>query len=82
MKTKRLISGLAMMAVAVSWTAGGASANTGPGGAIKIGAQTLESVIDGRDTTRLRVEAELSSARTRAGRPTPAPRRVAAARAR
>ena len=62
MKTKRSISGLAIVALVIGWTAGSVSANTGPGAAIKIGAQTLESPVDGRDTTRLRVEAELSSA--------------------
>lgn len=46
----------------LGWTATAARANTGPAGAIKIGAQTLDSVIDGRETTRVRVEAELSTA--------------------
>ena len=47
--------------------AGSAAAGSGPGLALKIGAQTLESPIDGDDTTRARYELEVSTAKMGGG---------------
>lgn len=44
------------------WATTSVSAATGPGLALKVGAQTLDSPIDGEKTTRARIEGEISSA--------------------
>lgn len=61
MMKKRSLSPLVVVTLVLGWATHSVSAGTGPGGAIKIGAQTLDSVVDGQETTRLRVEAELST---------------------
>ncbi|MBN1360744.1 MAG: hypothetical protein JW993_09140 [Sedimentisphaerales bacterium] len=46
----------------LGWMTASVQANTGAGIGIKVGAQTLDSPIDGQETTRVRVEAEIASA--------------------
>ncbi|MEN6575037.1 MAG: hypothetical protein ABFD90_01750 [Phycisphaerales bacterium] len=57
-----LAHGLCLIGIALAWSACSQAAS-GPGLAFKVGAQTLEDPIDQDDTTRLRVEVELSTAR-------------------
>lgn len=54
--------GIAVAALMLCGATTNVSAGTGPGLAIKIGAQTLDSPIDGEKTTRVRMEAEIATA--------------------
>ncbi len=62
MPPERWLTFVAVSASVLCWAMTSASANTGPGIGIKVGAQTLDSPIDGEKTTRVRVEAEIATA--------------------
>jgi hypothetical protein len=53
---------LVLAVIALAWSACGLAAS-GPGLAFKVGVQTLEDPIDQEDTTRMRFEGELATAR-------------------
>lgn len=59
---RRCLIGVGAVALVFCWTTKNALANTGPGIGIKVGAQTLDSPIDGEKTTRVRIEAEIATA--------------------
>jgi outer membrane protein W len=59
---KRLLAGVGVASLVLFWAAGSALGSTGPGLGIKVGAQTLDSPIDGEKTTRARVELEVATA--------------------
>lgn len=65
-RNKRHLRPIALMVattiVTLGWATVGFSAATGPGIAVKVGAQTLEDPIDQDKTTRARVDVELTSA--------------------
>lgn len=58
---RRGLVGVGAIALVFCWTTN-ALANTGPGIGLKVGAQTLDSPIDGQKTTRVRIEAEVATA--------------------
>ncbi len=62
MSPRHCLAGVGLAALVLCWATSSAFGNTGPGVGIKIGAQTLDSPIDGQKTTRLRVEAEIATA--------------------
>ncbi len=61
-RQNHVIVGIMVMVVTLCWTPAGFSAATGPGIALKIGAQTLDHPLTGEKTTRARAAVELTSA--------------------
>jgi hypothetical protein len=62
-RTNAVRTQILSIAAVLGLAAGSAAAGSGPGLALKIGAQTLESPLSGQDTTRTRYELELSTAK-------------------